>query len=173
MNLRFLGGVALFAALIAIGAQINFPLPGTSIPQTCQTIAVLMTGAFLGFNGASTAIAIYLLAGAFGLPVFSNGGSGLGTMFGPSGGYLLGFWFAACLIGWLSDKKLLRRPVWRLFLIMLGGHAIILGVGGGMLGFSVGPAAAWFNGIQPFIAGALIKSVVAGVIVLLADQRRR
>lgn len=166
---------ALFAALIAAGAQFSFTLPGTDLPQTAQTLAVLLAGAFLGFNGASVCIALYLLAGAAGLPVFANGGSGFGTMFGPSGGYLIGFWCAACLLGYLADRRKLRRPVAWLMLMMFAAHLIILLMGAGMLSFSVGLTAAWFNGVQPFLIGAAVKSLLAGGIVLAAGVmiRRR
>ena len=159
---------ALFAALIAVGAQISFRLPGTDLPQTAQTLGVLLAGAFLGFNAASVCIALYLIAGALGLPVFANGGSGFATMFGPSGGYLLGFWCAACLLGYLADKRRLRRPFGWMLLMMFAAHMVILLVGASMLSFSVGVTAAWFNGVQPFLIGAVVKSLMAGAIVWLA-----
>ena len=111
---------ALFAALIAVGAQISFRLPGFA------------------------------------------------TMFGPSGGYLLGFWCAACLLGYLADKRRLRRPFGWMLLMMFAAHMVILLVGASMLSFSVGVTAAWFNGVQPFLIGAVVKSLMAGAIVWLA-----
>ncbi|MEL7297711.1 MAG: biotin transporter BioY [Pseudomonadota bacterium] len=162
-------GALLCAAALAIAANLSFPLPGTSLPQTAQTIVVLLSGALLGFNGASITILLYLLAGIVGLSVFADGRSGAGVLFGPSGGYLLAFWFAAALIGYLADTGRLRRPRWRLLLWMLLAHALILLIGGGLLSVSVGITAAWFNGVQPFWVGALVKSVIAAVIVLLLE----
>lgn len=162
-------GALLFAVLIAAGAAISFRVPGTQIPQTGQTIVVVLAGAFLGFNAATIAILAYLLMGVAGLPVFSGGQSGIGVLFGPSGGYLIGFWFAAGLIGYLADRKKLRRPAIRLLLWMLAAHVLILLIGAGLLSFSVGTRAAWFNGIQPFIVGALVKSLLAAAIVWLTS----
>ena len=165
MNARYALSAVLFAALIAAAAQVSVPLPGTDIPQTLQTVAVLLAGAVLGFNAASVAIVMYLLAGAVGLEVFADGRSGARVLFGPSGGYLLGFWFAAVLLGFARDRGWLRRwPVW-LPAWMLLGHAIILGVGAGLLAVTLGPTAAWFNGIVPFLSGALVKSLLAAALV--------
>ena len=162
-------GAVLCTAALAVAANLSFPLPGTSLPQTAQTIVVLLSGALLGFNGASITILLYLLAGIVGLPVFADGRSGAGVLFGPSGGYLLAFWFAAALIGYLADTGRLRRPRWRLLFWMLLGHALILLIGGGLLSVSVGLTAAWFNGVQPFWVGALAKSTIAAAIIMLLE----
>ncbi|MEM7610665.1 MAG: biotin transporter BioY [Pseudomonadota bacterium] len=164
---HWLGALA-FAVLIGLSAQLSFDLPGTTVPQTAQTIVVLLAGAFLGFSAASLCIVLYLFAGLAGLPVFANGGSGANTLFGPTGGYLIGFWMAACLLGYLADIRKLRRPVWRLFVWMLLAHMTIVATGGLLLSFTVGLPAAWFNGVQPFIVGAVVKSVIAACIVLVA-----
>ena len=174
MSRKQFAGALLFVVLIALAARWQFPLPGTDIPQTAQTIAVLLGGALLGFNAGSISIFLYLLAGAVGLPVFADGRGGAGVLFGPSGGYLLGFWFAAALTGYLADKRKLRRPLGRLLLWMLAGHAIILALGGGLLAITIGPTAAWLNGVEPFLIGAAVKSLIAAVLIAvigLAVQR--
>ncbi|MEM8546600.1 MAG: biotin transporter BioY [Pseudomonadota bacterium] len=163
---RWLGAV-IFALLIALGARLSFALPGTDIPQSGQTMMVVLAGGVLGFNAASAAILLYLLAGSAGLPVFADGTSGAGVLFGPSGGYLLGFWLAAALIGVWRDSGWLQRTWWTALLAMLVGHLIILGVGAGLLSASIGLKAAWFNGVQPFLVGALVKSVLAAVLLPL------
>ncbi|MEL6301646.1 MAG: biotin transporter BioY [Pseudomonadota bacterium] len=153
-----------FAILIALAAQVSMSVPGLSIPITLQTVAVLVAGAVLGTNGAGFAVVLYLLMGTLGLGVFANGASGGSTLFGPSGGYLLGFWFAAVALGYAADRGYLWRvpillPVW-----MLAAHAVILTVGAGLLSFSVGAPAAWFNGVAPFLPGALVKSLAAAIL---------
>ncbi len=158
-----------WAAAIAVAARLQFSLPGTDIPQTAQTLAVLLAGAFLGFTRGTFAVGIYLLAGALGLPVFADGASGVSTLLGPSGGYLIGFWVAAAITGYAADRGVLGRPLVAL-LAMLGGHAVILAVGATLLAARVGFVAAWFNGVAPFLPGAVAKSVVAAILVVLVAR---
>lgn len=165
---------AAWAAAIAIAARFPIALPGTDIPQTAQTLVVLLAGGFLGLTGGTMAVGMYLVAGAVGLPVFADGAGGVGVLLGPSGGYLIGFWFAAALTGYLADRKLLHNLLIAL-VAMLAAHALILAVGSILLAARVGFVAAWFNGVAPFLVGGLIKSVIAAVCVAVAtrwtDQR--
>lgn len=175
MTRKQLLGAFFFALLIAVGGRLSFVLPDSAVPQTAQTIAVLLAGAFLGFNAASLSIVFFLLAGVIGLPVFADGASGARVLFGPSGGYLLGFWFCAAGLGVLADKRKLGRSFWQICIWMLLAHALILLVGGGLLGISVGVPAAWFNGVEPYLLGALVKSLIAAAIIWsvpLLIQRR-
>ena len=158
-----------WATAIAAGARLQFPLPGTDLPQTAQTLAVLLAGAFLGFTRGTFAVVIYLVAGALGLKVFAGGDSGVGTLLGPSGGYLIGFWLAAAITGYAADRGLLGRPLAALS-TMLAAHAAILAIGATLLAARVGFVAAWFNGVAPFLPGAVAKSVLAAVVVLVAAR---
>lgn len=158
-----------WAAAIAVAARIQFPLPGTDIPQTAQTLAVLLAGAFLGFTRGTFAVGIYLVAGALGLKVFAGGASGVGTLLGPSGGYLIGFWLAAAITGYAADRGVLGRPLVALA-AMLAGHGAILLVGAMLLAARVGFIAAWFNGLAPFLPGAIVKSLLAAVVVVVAAR---
>ena len=79
------------AALTALAAQVSFTAPWTNVPYTLQTGSVLLVGTALGPRRAALSMAIYLLAGAVGLPVYSQGASGLAKLFGYTGGYLFGF----------------------------------------------------------------------------------
>ena len=81
--------VALGTALLTLSAKVNLPLP--YVPMTLQTLVVLMIGAAYGWRlGCATVIA-YLAEGAIGLPVFAGPIGGLAPLFGPTGGYLVGF----------------------------------------------------------------------------------
>lgn len=158
-----------WAAAIAVAARVQFPLPGTDIPQTAQTLAVLLAGAFLGFTRGTFAVGLYLVAGAVGLGVFADGASGVGTLLGPSGGYLIGFWVAAAITGYAADRGVLGGPAAALA-AMIAGHAAILAVGATLLAARVGFVAAWFNGVAPFLPGAVVKSVLAAVVVVVAAR---
>lgn len=89
--------IALSAVLIAICSWISIP---TVVPFTLQTFAVFCVVGLLGGKRGAMAIVLYILMGAIGLPVYSNFKGGIGALFGPTGGYIVGF-FLAVLIYWL------------------------------------------------------------------------
>ena len=98
--------IALFAVLLAICAWISLPLP--PIPVTLQTFALFSALLFLGGRRGTCAVAVYLLMGAVGLPVFSGFRSGLGVLLEATGGYLLGF-LATALIYWAITARTNQR----------------------------------------------------------------
>ncbi|MFW5964605.1 MAG: biotin transporter BioY [Natronomonas sp.] len=92
--------VALLAALMGAFAYVSFPNPLTpTVPVTLQVLGVFLAAIFLGPVWGAAAMVVYLLAGALGVPVFSQGSAGLGVFFGATGGYLLSYPFAAALVG--------------------------------------------------------------------------
>ncbi|GAB7094702.1 biotin transporter BioY [Halolamina litorea] len=95
-----LARAALLAALMGAFAFVSFPNPlNPAVPVTAQVLGVFLAGIFLGPAWGGFAMALYLLAGVLGAPVFSGGAAGLGQLFGPTGGYLLSYPVAAALIG--------------------------------------------------------------------------
>lgn len=90
--------ISFFTALTAIGAFIKIPLP--HIPITLQTFFVMMSGNMLGFKFGSFSQVLYLTLGLIGIPIFAYGG-GIGYIFQPTFGYLLGYPFCAFTIGML------------------------------------------------------------------------
>jgi biotin transport system substrate-specific component len=78
---------ALFASLTAVGAYMKIPLPLTPVPVTMQVFFVLLAGCMLGSRWGTISMIVYLLLGIVGFPVFAGGASGLGVLFGPTGGY--------------------------------------------------------------------------------------
>ncbi|MFT4863244.1 MAG: biotin transport system substrate-specific component [Pseudohongiellaceae bacterium] len=167
--------VVLFSFSMFLGTIVEFPIPGTTIMQTGQTIAVLCAGALVGVKLGAASVMLYLLFGFLGLPVFSEGASGLQVLAGPSGGYLVGFVAAAAAMGGWRRAGLMRSPIMAM-LGMLLGHAIILVCGWLWMTMLIGALAAYTNGIAPFYLGALVKSALAALLVLLirrAAQSRR
>lgn len=166
--------IALGTALLTLSAKVNLPLP--YVPMTLQTLVVLMIGAAYGWRlGCATVIA-YLAEGAIGLPVFAGPVGGLAPLFGPTGGYLVGFVPAAFATGWLSERGW-DRSVPRLFVAMALGHIIILAAGYAWLavGMKLGFEKAWLVGIAPFIAASVVKNALGAALVpairRLADRR--
>lgn len=154
------------ALLLTIAAKIQIPF--YPVPMTMQTFVVLALGMAFGARLGAATVALYLVAGAFGLPVFSGTpekGIGLAYMMGPTGGYLLGFVLAAALTGWLAEKGWDRRMV-STFLAMLAGNILIYVPGLLWLGSLVGwdkPVMQW--GMTPFLLGDLVKIVIAMVVL--------
>ena len=87
---------AVFAALIAVSTLITVPLPG-GVPVTLQTFAVALTGYCLGVRRSVPAVAVYLLLGAAGVPVFAGFSAGPAVLAGKTGGFLFGFLLLALL----------------------------------------------------------------------------
>lgn len=96
--------VATFTAFVAVCALVPGIPTGVGVPVTLQTLAVMLTGMVLGWRRGFLAIALYVVLGLVGLPIFSGGRGGLGVLAGPTVGYLLAFPFAAALCGWLAGS---------------------------------------------------------------------
>ena len=112
---------ALFAALTAVGAFIKIPVP--AVPFTLQTLFVLMEGLILGGKLGFTAVAVYIVMGLVGLPVFTEGG-GIAYIFKPTFGYIIGFAVAAYVTGAIANK--VKNPSFkRLLAANFVGLAII------------------------------------------------
>ena len=102
MRTRDLARAALFAALIAICSWISIP---TAVPFTLQTFAVFLALGVLGGRLGTLSVAVYLLLGAVGLPVFAGFQGGLGALLGATGGYLAGFLLTALTV-WGAERRL-------------------------------------------------------------------
>lgn len=154
--------------LLALASQIAAPLPGSPVPVSGQTFAALLIGAALGSRLGATSVLLYLGAGALGLPVFTPGTSfGLARLFGPTGGYLLGFALAAFVVGSLAERGW-DRKVWTAVLAMLAGEVVIYAVGLPWLARFVPAERLLDAGLIPFIAGDLYKLALAALALPLA-----
>ena len=98
LSTRELCYIALFTALIAALSQISIPMP-IGLPMTLQTFIIPLAGVILGAKLGTLSVIAYISLGVVGLPVFSGGGSGFGWLFGPTGGFLIGFPFYALCAG--------------------------------------------------------------------------
>ena len=151
--------------VIALSAQVAIQLPFSPVPITGQTLAVLLVGALLGSRRGALAVLAYIAEGFAGLPVFAGGAAGLARLFGPTGGYLVGFVAAAFLVGWLAERGWDRRFGTTLAAMTLG-NLVIYGVGAVWLAVFVGGLSrAWSLGVLPFLPGDAIKIVLAAVLL--------
>jgi len=154
------------AALTAAAAQWRVHLPFTPVPITGQTLAVLLTGAALGWRLGAAGQGLYVAAGALGAPVFSDGAGGVEVITGAVGGYLIGFVFAAGLVGRLAERGN-DRSFSTMFTAFTAGSVVIYGFGVAGLMMSTGwsVVAAVEKGVVPFLLGDLIKACAAGLLL--------
>ncbi len=155
-----------FALLTALAAQIRFHIPGTPVPVTGQTFAVLLAGAALGSRAGAGSQLIYWLMGAIGLPVFAQANGGWEAATGATFGYLFGFIVAAWLVGALAERGR-DRSVRSAIPAFLAGNLVIYAFGVPWLMYSVPTittiGAALSAGFMPFIAFDAMKIVLAGI----------
>lgn len=153
-------------AFTALCAQIAIPLPGTPIPFTLQTFAVLAGAAALGTQRAVVAQVLYLLVGMAGMPVFAERSSGTDVVFGATGGYLIGFIVASYVVGYIAERGATRK-VASTVLAYVAGSAVVYVLGATWLSQSTG----WglqetlSAGVTPFLAGDVIKAAMAGAVL--------
>ena len=154
--------VILAAALTAAAAQVAIPVPGSPVPVTGQTFAVLLTAAALGPARGLAAQGLYLAAGAAGLPVFAGASHGPGVIVGASGGYLIGFLVAAALVGYGARRGADRSPALTLLLFALGSLVIyVIGTAWLCLDTGMGVSAGIAAGVVPFLPGDAAKALLA------------
>ncbi|MGB3833113.1 MAG: biotin transporter BioY [Mesorhizobium sp.] len=163
--------------MLAIGgslllwASAKLQVPFYPVPMTMQTFVVLVIGAAYGWRLGAATVALYLLQGALGMPVFAGTpekGLGLAYMVGPTGGYLVGYLAAAAAAGALAGMGCDRRASTAI-LSMLAGNVLIYALGLAWLGTVVGwdkPVLAW--GLTPFLLGDLLKLALAAAALPLA-----
>ena len=124
INVRSMCYVGVFAALMAVCSCIAVP---TAVPFTLQTLGVFLAVGLLGGKLGTAAVVVYVLLGAFGLPVFANFSGGAGVLLSNTGGYIIGFIFSA-LFMWAMEH-LLGRRTWVLLVSMLAGLVICYAFG--------------------------------------------
>jgi biotin transport system substrate-specific component len=159
-----------FAAAMALSANISIYLPGTPVPITLQTITVLLSGIFLGSRFAMLSQMEYILLGIMGLPVFAGFKSGIFSLFGPTGGYILGFIFAAYISGFIFENfgSIIKNKIYLclfsfisgLIIIYLTGFIHLLGYSAvvyGKSGLSVLLLKTFNLAVKPFILIEFIK----------------
>ena len=152
--------------VICLGAMIafNLPLNGSDIPITGQSLAVLVIGFVLGRKRALFAIALYLILGVMGFPVFAKGASGIDTLIGGSGGFLYGFLVGGYVCGALQENGF-GDSFAECLTAMTIGTALILVCGLAQLTYLYGLDKALEYGFWPFWPGAIMKIILGAVIV--------
>jgi biotin transport system substrate-specific component len=152
------------ALLTVIGAQISIPMPPSPVPITGQTLAVVLAGGALGARRGAASQLVYLVLGLF-LPVYSDGEQGLDVIWGPTGGYIVGFILAAYLVGTLAERGADRRPPVAALAFAAGQLSIFaIGVPWLKVATDMSWADAIHNGFTIFIVGGIVKALLAGAL---------
>ncbi|MGH9496757.1 MAG: biotin transporter BioY [Candidatus Sulfotelmatobacter sp.] len=154
-------GASLFVALCA---RITIPLPFTPVPLTVQNFGVLIVALLLGSRRGFAVLALYLLEGASGLPVFNPiGPGGVAQLLGPTGGFLMVYPFVAFAVGYIFDRGAKTFP--RAAVAAIAGEILLFAGGLSWLYvFTHSLAKAAYLGLYWFIAAEVIKIMLAAGI---------
>ena len=96
---------ALFTAVLCVFSPFTIPIPMSPVPLSLSTFVIYLAAVLLGAKQSAWCVLVYLLLGMVGLPVFSGFSGGIGVLFGPTGGYLIGYVPCAWIVGWLGKAK--------------------------------------------------------------------
>lgn len=178
--LRALILIILGSLFVAITAQVQVPL--WPVPVSGQTFGALVVGLVLGWRLGGASLLLYIAEGTAGLPVFAKFAAGPAVMAGPTGGYIVGFVFAAAIVGYFAQRGW-DRNVWRTAFAMLLGNIAIYIPGLIWLGlFYAGPGAQYIAntgattvtgatiaaGLTPFLLGDALKLALAAALLPVA-----
>ena len=156
--LLVLGGVA----FLSIMSQVLIPLPYTPVPISLGTFGVTLMALLYGRKLGTATILSYVAAGSLGAPLFAGGKAG--SLFSPTGGYILGYIVATIILGYLADRGVTKSYVKTILSLMLSS-AIILTLGSLVLSLFVPGKNAFMIGVLPFLPGDALKSTTTTLLL--------
>lgn len=156
--------MALMVAMNCVSAYIIIPLPFSLSPIALQTLIVNLTGYVLNAKQAFMTMLVYLLVGLAGVPVFTGGSAGPGKLFGPTGGYIIGFLFTAVFLAYFRGEKYSFKRYALLGCVIGIPLIYVFGVVQLKLITGMGWDKAIITGALPFIPLDIVKCLAAAVI---------
>ena len=156
--LLVLGGVA----FLSIMSQVLIPLPYTPVPISLGTFGVTLMALLYGRKLGTATILSYVVAGSLGAPIFAGGKAG--SLFSPTGGYILGYIVATIILGYLADRGVTKSYVKTILSLMLSS-TIILTLGSLVLSLFVPGKNAFMIGVLPFLPGDALKSTTTTLLL--------
>lgn len=156
--------MALMVAMNCVSAYIIIPLPFSLSPIALQTLIVNLTGYVLNAKQAFMTMLVYLLVGLAGVPVFTGGSAGPGKLFGPTGGYIIGFLFTAVFLAYFRGEKYGFKRYALLGCVIGIPLIYVFGVVQLKLITGMGWDKAIMTGALPFIPLDIVKCLAAAVI---------
>ncbi|MGD0823868.1 MAG: biotin transporter BioY [Terriglobales bacterium] len=154
---------------VALCARVSVPLPFTPVPLTLQNFGVLAVGLLLGSRRGFAALALYLLEGAIGLPVFSMG-AGIAYLLGPTGGFLIAYPLVAFIAGYIYEHSS-RRFVWAAFSAMVAEVVLFASGLSWLVVLTHSVAQAVRFGLYWFVFAEVIKVLMAAGVAARWQQR--
>ena len=157
------------AVVLAVAAKAQ--VPHFPVPATLQTLAVVVLGMLLGPGRAVSAVALYLVQGAAGIPVFAGAVAGPAYFAGPTAGFLLGFLPAAALAGFLAQRGM-NQTLLRTLAAVFIADAVVFACGLSWLAEFLGGdfSKAVALGFVPFVGVETSKLIVAACIVFITSH---
>ena len=156
--------MALMVAMNCVSAYIIIPLPFSLSPIALQTLIVNLTGYVLNAKQAFMTMLVYLLVGLAGVPVFTGGSAGPGKLFGPTGGYIIGFLVTAVFLAYFRGEKYSFKRYALLGCVIGIPLIYVFGVVQLKLITGMGWDKAIMTGALPFIPLDIVKCLAAAVI---------
>lgn len=158
---------------VALCARVTVPLPFTPVPLTLQNFGVLAVGLLLGSRRGFAALSLYLVEGAFGMPVFSPSilGGGIAQILGPTGGFLMAYPLVAFVAGYIYEHSE-RRFVWAAFSAMVAEVVLFAGGLSWLVVLTHSVATAIRFGLYWFVFAETIKVLMAAGIAARWYQQR-
>ena len=161
---------------VALCARVTVPLPFTPVPLTLQNFGVLAVGLLLGSRRGFAALSLYLIEGAFGMPVFSPSilGGGIAQILGPTGGFLMAYPLVAFVAGWIYErrsKQSRRRFGWAALSSMAAELVLFAGGLSWLAVFTHSVSLAIRYGLYWFVFAEVIKVLMAAAVAARWPRR--
>ena len=148
--------------LLSIMSQLIIPLYFTPVPISLGSFGVMLIALLYGRKLGTATVLSYIAAGSFGAPIFA--GFKAGSLFSPTGGYILGYIAATIILGYLADRGVTKSYVKTILSLMLSS-AIILTLGSLVLSLFVPGKNAFMIGVLPFLPGDALKSTTTTLLL--------
>jgi len=166
MESRAIVRIALLAAVIAVLGMLPAIALPAGVPITAQTLGVMLAGIILGPRHGALAVLLFLFVALLGAPLLAGGRGGLGVLFGPTVGFMLGFIPAALVSGWVMER-LKALPVFAAALVaaIVGGIVVVYACG--VLGLMVVARISLWQALGAaavFVPGDLLKALATAFI---------
>lgn len=163
-SVKQLALIGLMAAVICILGPLALYIPISPVPISLGMLGIYFVTSVLGMKQGTISVLIYILLGLIGMPVFTGFTGGPAKLFGPTGGYIIGYIFMALICGFFVDKFEKNLPLY--FLGMILGTVVCYLFGTVWLGclLHMTFAEALAAGVLPYIPGDLVKLIIAMIV---------
>ncbi len=170
-SVKQLALIGLMAAVICVLGPLALNIPISPVPISLGTLAIYFVISVLGMKSGTISVVIYILLGLAGVPVFTNFTGGPDKLFGPTGGYIIGYIFLALICGFFVDRFGKKLPLY--FAGMLLGTLVLYIFGTLWLGYQMDLTftQALMAGVIPYIPGDLIKLAIATALGIQVRKR--